>query len=106
VLLPALYTRAAQSSTAQNQDLAAKIRADLGVDASDWDFLPFADLEESVREDVRALLAKKKAVEQIALPRPDPGEPRRTRTYNPLIKSYRFCFLCTSMCDKHFTVFR
>ena len=43
--------------TFQNQDLAAKIRADLGVDASDWDFLPFADLEESVREDVQALRA-------------------------------------------------
>jgi carbonic anhydrase len=41
--------------TFQNADLAAKIRADLGVDASEWDFLPFTDLEASVRADVKAL---------------------------------------------------
>jgi len=41
--------------TFQNTDLAAKIQADLGVDASDWDFLPFQDLEASVREDVETL---------------------------------------------------
>ena len=41
--------------TFQNTDLAAKIQADLGVDASDWDFLPFQDLEASVREDVATL---------------------------------------------------
>src|SRR5262249_16233343 len=37
--------------TFQNADLAAKIQADLGVNASDWDFLPFSDLEASVRDD-------------------------------------------------------
>ena len=41
--------------TFQNQDLHAKVEQDLGADASDIDFLPFADLEESVREDVRFL---------------------------------------------------
>ena len=41
--------------TFQNDDLVAKIRADLEVDAGDWDFLPFADLEESVRDDVQTL---------------------------------------------------
>jgi carbonic anhydrase len=43
--------------TFQNSDLAAKIQADLGVDAAGWDFLPFHDLEASVREDVAALRA-------------------------------------------------
>jgi carbonic anhydrase len=41
--------------TFQNRDLAAKIQADLGVDASEWDFLPFTDLEASVRDDVAIL---------------------------------------------------
>jgi len=41
--------------TFQNADLAAKVQADLGVDASDWDFLPFTDLEASVRDDVATL---------------------------------------------------
>src|SRR5918912_3341994 len=41
--------------TFQNAELAAKIQADLGVNASDWDFLPFSDLEASVRDDVAAL---------------------------------------------------
>lgn len=43
--------------TFSNEDLAAKIMEDLGVDASGQDFLPFSDLEESVREDVRKLRA-------------------------------------------------
>jgi carbonic anhydrase len=41
--------------TFQNQDLVSKIRDDLGADASGWDFLPFRNLEESVREDVATL---------------------------------------------------
>jgi carbonic anhydrase len=41
--------------TFQNEDLAGKLRDELGVDASDWDFLPFSDLEASVREDVALL---------------------------------------------------
>ena len=39
--------------TFQNSDLVAKIQADLGADASGWDFLPFSDLETSVRDDVQ-----------------------------------------------------
>jgi carbonic anhydrase len=42
-------------TTFQNADLAAKIQADLGADASGWDFLPFSDLEASVRDDVQTL---------------------------------------------------
>jgi carbonic anhydrase len=38
--------------TFQNADLAAKIQQDLGVDVGDRDFLPFPDLEQSVRDDV------------------------------------------------------
>jgi carbonic anhydrase len=41
--------------TFRNEDLVAKVRADLGADVSGWDFLPFADLEQSVRDDVAAL---------------------------------------------------
>jgi len=41
--------------TFQNEDLVAKIKTDLGADASGWDFLPFTDLEESVRADVQTL---------------------------------------------------
>jgi carbonic anhydrase len=41
--------------TFQNADLAAKIQTDLGVNASNWDFLPFSDLEASVRDDVATL---------------------------------------------------
>ena len=39
----------------RNEELVAKIRQDLGVDASGTDFLPFTDLEDSVREDVMKL---------------------------------------------------
>ena len=41
--------------TFSNEDLAAKIKDDLGVDATGWDFLPFPDLEQSVRDDVEKL---------------------------------------------------
>jgi carbonic anhydrase len=43
--------------TFSNRDLHQKVRQDLGADASDIDFLPFRDLEESVREDVAFLLS-------------------------------------------------
>lgn len=39
----------------ENEDLAAKIQEDLGVDASGHDFLTFSDLEQSVRDDVETL---------------------------------------------------
>lgn len=41
--------------TFSNADLAAKIQQDLGVDVGDRDFLPFPDLEQSVRDDVTIL---------------------------------------------------
>ncbi|MFL5885219.1 MAG: beta-class carbonic anhydrase [Thermoleophilaceae bacterium] len=41
--------------TFQNEDLYAKVQEDLGADASHIDFLPFPDLEQSVRDDVRFL---------------------------------------------------
>ena len=42
-------------ATFENEDLADKIREDLGVEASDHDFLTFSDLEQSVRDDVEIL---------------------------------------------------
>jgi carbonic anhydrase len=41
--------------TFTNDDLHGKLADDAGVDASHIDFLPFSDLEESVRDDVRAI---------------------------------------------------
>jgi carbonic anhydrase len=41
--------------TFKNEDLHAKVKEELGVDASDTDFLPFPDLEQSVRDDVKLL---------------------------------------------------
>ena len=41
--------------TFKNEDLYAKVREDLGADASEIDFLPFPDLEQSVRDDVQFL---------------------------------------------------
>jgi carbonic anhydrase len=38
-----------------NEELHAKVKDDLGADASDIDFLPFPDLEQNVRDDVRFL---------------------------------------------------
>jgi carbonic anhydrase len=38
--------------TFSNEDLRGKLQADTGRDASDIDFLPISDLDESVREDV------------------------------------------------------
>ena len=42
-------------ATFTNEALAAKIKEDLGVDATGRDFLPFSDLEQSVRDDVETL---------------------------------------------------
>jgi carbonic anhydrase len=41
--------------TFSNDDLHAKLRDEAGADASDVDFKPFPNLEESVRESVRTL---------------------------------------------------
>ena len=38
-----------------NDDLRNKLAAETGADASDVDFLPFSDLENSVRDDVRRI---------------------------------------------------
>ena len=43
--------------TFTNDDLQTKLREETGTDASHIDFLPFADLEQSVRDDVSAILA-------------------------------------------------
>ncbi len=41
--------------TFTNEQLVAKVRDELGADASDIDFLPFSDLDEGVRDDVKSL---------------------------------------------------
>jgi carbonic anhydrase len=41
--------------TFTNDELRQKLRNDLGADASGIDFLPFSDLDESVRQDVATI---------------------------------------------------
>jgi carbonic anhydrase len=43
--------------TFTNDDLRSKLRDETGADASHVDFLPFPDLEQSVRDDVAAILS-------------------------------------------------
>jgi len=43
--------------TFENEDVHARVKEDLGTDASDIDFMPFGDLEQSVRDDVEFLKA-------------------------------------------------
>jgi carbonic anhydrase len=43
--------------TFSNEELAAKVRQDLGADVAGRDFLPFSDLEQSVRDDVETIRA-------------------------------------------------
>ncbi len=43
--------------TFSNEALRAKVREELGANASDIDFLPFSDLEQSVKDDVAFLKA-------------------------------------------------
>ena len=43
--------------TFSNRDLRDKVQKDLGSDTGEFDFLPFQNLEESVREDMEFLLA-------------------------------------------------
>jgi carbonic anhydrase len=40
-----------------NSEMHARIKQELGADASEIDFMPFVDVEESVREDVAFLLS-------------------------------------------------
>jgi carbonic anhydrase len=44
-------------ATFSNQQLRGRLREELGADADGIDFLPFSDLEESVRQDVAAVRA-------------------------------------------------
>jgi carbonic anhydrase len=53
--------------TFSNSDLVAKIEADLAADASGWDFLPFKDLEQSVRDDVDTLRSSDLIPKDIAI---------------------------------------
>jgi carbonic anhydrase len=41
--------------TFTNRDLREKVRGDLGQDTGEFDFLPFQDLDESVRQDIEFL---------------------------------------------------
>jgi carbonic anhydrase len=41
--------------TFQNEDVHEKVRQDLGADASEIDFMPFGDVDASVRDDVEFL---------------------------------------------------
>jgi len=43
--------------TFTNRDLREKVREDLGQDTGEFDFLPFQDLDESVRQDMEFLQA-------------------------------------------------
>ena len=43
------------AQTFQNEEFQEHLKAELGVDVSDQDFLPFQDVEESVREDMQLL---------------------------------------------------
>ena len=42
--------------TINNRDFQARLKEELGADAGDIDFLPFTDVEESVREDIGFLI--------------------------------------------------
>lgn len=53
--------------TFRNEDLAAKIKEDLGVDASGQDFLPFSDLEQSVREDVEKVRSSELIPDDVSI---------------------------------------
>lgn len=43
------------AQTFTNEDFAAQLKRDLGVDVTSQDFLPFTDIEASVREDIALL---------------------------------------------------
>jgi carbonic anhydrase len=53
--------------TFSNEDLISKIREDLGADASGLDFLPFGDLEDSVRQDVETLRSSELIGDDVAI---------------------------------------
>jgi carbonic anhydrase len=43
--------------TFTNRDLREKVREDLGQDTGEFDFLPFQNLDESIRQDIEFLQA-------------------------------------------------
>lgn len=53
--------------TFRNEDLAAKIKEDLGADAAGHDFLTFTDLEQSVRDDVKTVRDSELIPDDIAV---------------------------------------
>jgi carbonic anhydrase len=53
--------------TFSNEDLHAKVKAELGADASGIDFLPFASLEDAVRDDVAFLRASPLIADDVAV---------------------------------------
>jgi carbonic anhydrase len=53
--------------TFKNEDLYAKVEQDLGADASGIDFLPFPDLEQSVRDDVEFLKSSPLVPDDISI---------------------------------------
>ena len=52
---PALGLALRDAQTFNNEDFQEHLKCELGVDVSDQDFLPFQDVEESVREDMQLL---------------------------------------------------
>ena len=53
--------------TFTNDQLRDQVRRDLGADASEIDFLPFSDLEQSVRDDVATLRSSPLIPDDIAV---------------------------------------
>lgn len=53
--------------TFRNEDLTAKIKEDLGVETAGRDFLPFSDLEQSVRDDVETLRGSELIPDEITV---------------------------------------
>jgi carbonic anhydrase len=51
----------------ENEDLQAKIKDDLGADATGMDFLPFASLQDAVREDVAFLKSSPLVGDDVAV---------------------------------------
>ncbi|EHJ52590.1 beta-class carbonic anhydrase [Streptococcus macacae] len=55
------------AQTFTNEEFAAQLKRDLAVDVKGQDFLPFTDIEESVREDVALLKASPLIPENITI---------------------------------------
>jgi carbonic anhydrase len=53
--------------TFTNEDLRRRLQTELGADASEIDFLPFGDLEASVREDVATIRASPLVPRDVAV---------------------------------------